>query len=247
MLNSQNLKLYTAMAAIIQWNSEKEYQNEILEYLLDREREVLPDVDFISRQPGFDWKMRSGMVQHLVGLRNLLGLDEDILHLCVHIFDRIMSLMHVPVNKLTLLSTVSLAIALKYEKGANEYSVEDVTNLLGFDLSENVLAAERLVLTKLDYKLGRPSPVYFAERLFEVDDDESEIRILAHYFMEVMLTDEHFLTSVPSLVAAVAYWLSRRILGIWAFVSASCLDDLVLISWPAKKALFHRWLYFRTN
>jgi hypothetical protein len=83
----------------------------------------------------------------------------------------------------------------------------------------NVSHAERVILRRLNYELGWPGPTIFLWKLNKIDNGESQLEILSHYFMELMLVDERFVSSRPSLMAAAAYCLAREILVgnyIWA-------------------------------
>ncbi|KAJ9503195.1 hypothetical protein H2202_001349 [Exophiala xenobiotica] len=194
----------------------EEYANEIFEYLMRKETKMLPDSNYMDKQRGLDWGMRTQLVAWLVKVRNHLGLHHEVLYLTVNIIDRSLSLMEVTPDRLMLLVAASLIISLKYEQQDPDYSMQDIIRI--FDLeAEKVRQAERIILRRLDYDLGWPGPSSFLQRINKINNGETQLTVLAHYVLEVMLRDERFVSSLPSFTAAVAYCFASEILGqsIW--------------------------------
>lgn len=86
----------------------------------------------------------------------------------------------------------------------------------GYTVDE-ILKAERFMLTMLQFELGWPGPMSFLRRISKADDYDLETRTLAKYFLEVTIMDERFVGSPPSYAAAGAHCLARMMLqkGKW--------------------------------
>lgn len=99
----------------------------------------------------------------------------------------------------------------------------------GYSIDE-ILKAERFMLSMLNFELGWPGPMSFLRRISKADDYDLESRTLSKYFLEVTLMDERFVASPPSYIAAGAHCLSRLILEKGDWVSSFLLCTLLYIS-----------------
>ena len=111
----------------------EEYANEIFEYLMRKETKMLPDSNYMDKQRGLDWGMRTQLVAWLIEIRNHLGLHHEVLYLTVNIIDRSLSLMEVTPNRLVLLAAASLIISLKYKQRDPDYSMQDIIEIIGLE------------------------------------------------------------------------------------------------------------------
>lgn len=86
----------------------------------------------------------------------------------------------------------------------------------GYTVDE-ILKAERFMLSMLQFELGFPGPMSFLRRISKADDYDLETRTLAKYFLEVTIMDERFVGSPASFLAAGAHCLARLMLkkGTW--------------------------------
>jgi hypothetical protein len=82
---------------------------------------------------------------------------------------------------------------------------------------DEILKAERFMLSMLNFELGWPGPMSFLRRVSKADDYDLDTRTLAKYFLELTVMDERFVATPPSFIAAGAHCLSRLILkkGDW--------------------------------
>ena len=83
--------------------------------------------------------------------------------------------------------------------------------------TEEILKAERFMLSMLQFDLGWPGPMSFLRRISKADDYDLETRTLAKYFLEVTVMDERFVGCAPSFTAAASHCLARLLLrkGDW--------------------------------
>lgn len=203
-----------------------EYVNEIFEYLRGLETTTMPNPDYMANQEHLQWKMRGILVDWLIEVHTRFRLLPETLFLAVNIVDRFLSAKIVELDKLQLVGVTAMFIAAKYEEvfspGVQYFrSVADD----GFT-EEEILQAERYVLTTLNYNLSYPNPMNFLRRISKADQYDYETRTVAKYLLEISLLDHRFMGYAPSHVAAAAMYLSRMMLErgpwVWTFLTPIC-------------------------
>jgi G2/mitotic-specific cyclin 1/2 len=194
-----------------------EYVGEIFEYLRELEQSTMPNPDYMANQAHLQWKMRGILVDWLIEVHTRFRLLPETLFLAVNIVDRFLSAKIVELDKLQLVGVTAMFIAAKYEEvfspGVQYFrSVADD----GFT-EEEILRAERYVLTTLNYNLSYPNPMNFLRRISKADQYDFETRTVAKYLLEISLLDHRFMEYAPSHVAAASMYLSRMMLerGPW--------------------------------
>lgn len=190
-----------------------EYVLEIFDYLSELEEKTTPDPTYLTWQTNLKPKMRSILVDWIVEVHLRFRLLPETLFLAINIMDRFMSKEIVQVDKLQLLATGSLFIAAKYEEvyspSVKNYSY--VTD--GGYTEEEILAAERYILQILQFDLSYPNPMNFLRRISKADDYDIETRTIGKYLLEISIMDYKFIGLKPSLCAAAAMFVSRKMLG----------------------------------
>lgn len=199
-----------------------EYGDEIFEYMRQLELKMLPNPHYMDNQHEIQWSMRSVLMDWLVQVHLRFGLLPETLFLCVNYIDRFLSCKVVSLGKLQLVGATAIFIAAKYEE-INCPSVQEIVYMVdgGYSMDE-ILKAERFMLTMLQFELGWPGPMSFLRRISKADDYDLETRTLAKYFLEVTMMDERFIGSPPSFTAAASHCLARLMLRKGTWVS-SCL------------------------
>ncbi|KAH8650258.1 cyclin-like protein [Tricladium varicosporioides] len=180
--------------------------------------EMLPDPNYMAikqRNTRLNWEMRSRLILWLVKVRSRFSLRQDTLFLAINYIDRFLSLEEVSSNRLQLVRTVALSIAVQYTD-REVVTIKSLQKLCGDSYeAKDFLEVKIYVLDKLRYKLGWPGSLIFLRRLNEeIDDMESRAGILAKYLLEGILPDKNFVAELPSMTAAAAYFLARCMLGI---------------------------------
>ncbi|RWA07096.1 hypothetical protein EKO27_g8008 [Xylaria grammica] len=195
-----------------------EYGDEIFSYMKEQESALLPNPHYMDDQGEIQWSMRSVLMDWVVQVHARFGLLPETLFLTVNYIDRFLSRKIVSLGKLQLVGATAIFIAAKYEE-INCPSVTEIVYMVdsGYTVEE-ILKAERFMLSMLDFELGWPGPMSFLRRISKADDYDLETRTLSKYFLEVVIMDERFVASPPSYIAAGAHCLSRLILhkGEWA-------------------------------
>ncbi|KAI0452237.1 hypothetical protein F5B21DRAFT_483992 [Xylaria acuta] len=190
-----------------------EYGDDIFRYMKEQEMTLLPNPHYMDNQGEIQWSMRSVLMDWVVQVHTRFGLLPETLFLTVNYVDRFLSHKIVSLGKLQLVGATAIFIAAKYEE-INCPSVQEIVYMVdGGYTTEEILKAERFMLSMLDFELGWPGPMSFLRRISKADDYDLETRTLAKYFLEVVIMDERFVASPPSYIAAGAHCLSRLILG----------------------------------
>lgn len=186
---------------------------------------MLPDPHYMETvQCEIQWSMRSILMDWLVQVHNRFALLPETLFLTVNYIDRFLSSKMVSLGKLQLVGATAIFVAAKYEE-INCPSVQEIVFMVdgGYTVDE-ILKAERFMLSMLQFELGWPGPMSFLRRISKADDYDLETRTLAKYFLEVTIMDERFVGCTPSYLAAGAHCLSRLILkkGDWVSHNTAC-------------------------
>ncbi|KAL2260629.1 hypothetical protein VTK26DRAFT_5306 [Humicola hyalothermophila] len=194
-----------------------EYGEEIFAYMREMEANMLPDPHYMDMQTEIQWSMRSVLMDWLVQVHHRFCLLPETLFLTVNCIDRFLSVKVVSLGKLQLVGATALFVAAKYEE-INCPSVQEIVYMVdsGYSIDE-ILKAERFMLSMLQFELGWPGPMSFLRRISKADDYDLETRTLAKYFLEITIMDERFVSSPASYLAAGAHCISRMFLekGSW--------------------------------
>ncbi|KAJ5123297.1 hypothetical protein N7448_009394 [Penicillium atrosanguineum] len=210
-----------------------EYSSEIFLHLRTKEISMLPTADYMTNQAEIQWSMRSVLMDWLVQVHFRFALLPETLFLCVNYIDRFLSRKIVSLGKLQLVGATAIFIAAKYEE-ITAPSVQEIVYMVdgGYTVDE-ILKAERFMLTILNFDLGWPGPMSFLRRISKADDYDLETRTVAKYFLELTIMDERFVSTPPSFASAGAHCLARQVLGkgYWtpahAFYSGYLYEQLI--------------------
>lgn len=185
---------------------------------LGKQAKMLPNPHYMTEvQAEIQWSMRSVLMDWLVQVHNRFSLLPETLFLTVNYIDRFLSNKMVSLGKLQLVGATAIFVAAKYEE-INCPSVQEIVFMVdgGYTVDE-ILKAERFMLSMLQFELGWPGPMSFLRRISKADDYDLESRTLAKYFLEVTIMDERFIGCTPSYLSAGAHCLARLMLkkGDW--------------------------------
>ncbi|KAF2005579.1 hypothetical protein P154DRAFT_313306 [Amniculicola lignicola CBS 123094] len=203
-----------------QWDTSMvaEYGDEIFEYFHSLEERMKPNETYMDHQAEIQWSMRSVLMDWLVQVHGRFTLLPETLFLAVNYVDRFLSCKVVSLGKLQLVGATALFVAAKYEE-INCPSVQEIVFMVdGAYTVDEILKAERFMLSMLQFELGWPGPMSFLRRISKADDYDLETRTLAKYFLEITVMDERFVGCSPSFLSAGAHCLARLMLkkGDWS-------------------------------
>jgi len=191
-----------------------EYVQDIYAYLRFLEREQFVRENYLAGQTVIMPKMRSVLVDWLVGVHLQFKLLPETMYTGIAILDRFLqnNLKMVDRNTLQLVGVSSMLIASKYEE-IYAPEVKDFVYITDSAYTErDILRMELKILDSLDFELGRPLPLHFLRRASKAGGVEASTHTLAKYVMELSLVDYTMIAEPPSRLAAAALALSIRIL-----------------------------------
>ncbi len=207
-----------------------EYVVEIFEYLQNLEQTTMPNPDYMDHQEHLEWHLRGVLVDWLIEVHTRFHLLPETLFLAVNIIDRFLSTRVVELDKLQLVGITAMFIASKYEEVLSPH-VQNFKHVADDGFSEEeILKAERFVLSALNYDLSYPNPMNFLRRISKADNYDIQTRTLGKYLLEISLLDHRFMKYSPSQIAAASMYLARLILerGEWVSRPRSCLSPHAL-------------------
>ncbi len=190
-----------------------EYVHEIFDYLKQLEKTTMPNPQYMKHQEDLEWKMRGILVDWLIEVHTRFHLLPETLFLAVNILDRFLSNKVVQLDRLQLVGVTAMFIASKYEEVLSPH-VQNFRHVADDGFTEQeILSAERYVLSALNYDLSYPNPMNFLRRISKADNYDIQTRTLAKYLMEISLLDHRFMVFLPSEIAASSMYLARMILN----------------------------------
>ncbi|KAF9973390.1 hypothetical protein BGZ73_003352 [Actinomortierella ambigua] len=189
-----------------------EYQADIFAYKRELEIKLMPDPDFMDRQPELTWHYRVHLIEWLIQVHSRFSLLQETLHLCVNYLDRYLSRKIIKVDDMQLSGLVALLLASKYEE-IQSPSIKVLVELASNKYTAaQVRSTEVEMLQVLQYDLGHPGPMSFLRRISRVDDYDVDLRTLSKYLIDVTLCDHRFVVVPSSMVATLAYRTSMLLL-----------------------------------
>ncbi len=194
-----------------------EYVGEIFEYLKVLEESTMPNPDYMDHQENLEWQLRGVLIDWLIEVHTRFHLLPETIFLAVNIIDRFLSVRVVELEKLQLVGITAMFIASKYEEVISPHVV-NFRHVADDGFSEEeILKAERFVLSALNYDLSYPNPMNFLRRISKADSYDIQTRTLGKYLLEISLLDHRLMGYHPSHIAAAAMYLARLILerGEW--------------------------------
>ncbi|KAK3070226.1 B-type cyclin [Teratosphaeriaceae sp. CCFEE 6253] len=203
-----------------QWDTSMvaEYSDDIFGYMRELETRMAPNPRYMDQQTEIQWSMRAVLMDWVIQVHQRFNLLPETLFLTVNYIDRFLSCKIVSLGKLQLVGATAIFVAAKYEEVQCPTIAEIIYMVDGGYNADELLKAERFMLSMLQFELGWPGPMSFLRRISKADDYDLETRTLAKYFLEVTVMDERFVGCTPSFLAAGAHCMARMMLrkGDWS-------------------------------
>ncbi|RUP51339.1 cyclin-like protein [Jimgerdemannia flammicorona] len=198
--------IYLQYNAIIFPEMDGASNSDYYKYLKDIEIQYILDPKYMDKQPCINTTQRLCLVNWIVQIHQQLCLPPEVLFLCTHIIDSVLSIRDAPKKYLQLLGIVALQIAYKFETrrcisvGYMAWLCADIYSI------EEICAAEWYILDVLGYKLRWPGPITWLCQYEDIKD--CSILILSQFLIELTLLDESFLQWPSSQITAASLYLS---------------------------------------
>ena len=190
--------------------STKEYEDDIFSYLKQKE---LADMIKLNLSSDFV-RFRRITVDWLLEVTRELHLGIKTYHLAINIFDRFFNVTpSLDKSKIQLLSCACMLIAAKYEENypppVDEFTYISDNNFTSRELKD----MESIVLKKLEWKIGEPTCIDFAEYYwYKLNLTQEEVNI-SSYILDSSLLNINVREIPPSLVAAASIFYALKIKG----------------------------------
>ncbi|WWD21483.1 hypothetical protein CI109_105969 [Kwoniella shandongensis] len=194
-----------------------EYVIDAFNYMLAIEKETMASADYMDKQVELQWKMRAILMDWLIEIHSKFRLLPETLFIATNLVDRFLSQRVVSLVKFQLVGLTALFIAAKYEEVICP-SIEHFLHMTdGGYTTEEILKAERYMLSTLGFDLSYPNPLHFLRRISKADGYDIQTRTVAKYLVEISCIDHRLIKYAPSMMAAAAMWLARLCLdrGEW--------------------------------
>ncbi|KAH0795019.1 Cyclin, N-terminal domain containing protein [Histomonas meleagridis] len=185
-----------------------EYDLEVYHFLIEHENEKLPSPVIFLNQTNIKPRMRSIVIDWLIGVHNHLEMHTDTLFSAIEIADLYLSKVDIHRSKLQLLYTTALFISAKNQ----EVTLPTIDDFVYFTknsfTSDDVIKMEMNILNEIDFFVNPIHSSIFMKRYLRLCDPSNEISMMAHYLNETLLLDESFIGMCPSKRAASVVCLS---------------------------------------
>jgi len=193
-----------------------EYVQDIYNYLRQVERVQNIRAGYLDGQSEILPKMRSVLIDWLIGVHLQFHLLQETLYTTVAIIDRYLQVEiergTVSRGKLQLVGVAAMLVAAKYEE-IYAPEVKDFVYITDRAYTEReILKMEIKILSTLSFDLGRPLPLHFLRRASKAGGVEAITHTLAKYIMELSLGSYSMVSVSPSMLASSALALAIRIL-----------------------------------
>lgn len=189
-----------------------EYQGAILEQMLKKEENFLPIQGYMENQQDLKPKMRSLGLEWVSEVALKFKLLPETYFLTVNYVDRFLSKAVVARSDLQLVLVAAMKIAGKYEEIYPPENQDYLYICDGSYTEEQLLECEAQILQVLDFDMSAHTTQRFLERYLILDESDDLLRNYAQYLIECSAIEYDFVGLKPSLIAASALYLSKKIL-----------------------------------
>ncbi|KAJ0966222.1 hypothetical protein J5N97_027360 [Dioscorea zingiberensis] len=191
-----------------------DYVDDIYQYYWAMEVQNPSLANYMTIQSEITPRMRGILINWLIEVHFKFELMQETLFLMVELLDRLLSLVTITKNDLQMVGLTSLLLASKYEDFWHPKIAELISISANLYTRDDMLAMEKLILTKLRFRLNIPTPYVFMIRFLKAAQSEKKLEHLAFYLIELCLVEYEALRFKPSLLCASAIYVARCTLHI---------------------------------
>jgi G2/mitotic-specific cyclin-B, other len=168
----------------------------------------------MSAQPQITEKMRSILVDWLIGVQHQFKLGPETLYLAVNIVDRYCKHCEVPRSKLQLVGATALFTASKYEEVYRALQVHDIISVCDNIYSkQEIIKMETHILGTLGFKISAPTAHAFLLIYLKAAHADEKMTHFSCYILEGTLLSYPLLEYLPSQLAAASVLIARDAMG----------------------------------
>ncbi|CAH1393753.1 unnamed protein product [Nezara viridula] len=184
------------------------YVSHIYKYLLDLEVKLPIEQDFLKGTL-ITSNMRATLIDWLHDVQIHCQFLLETFHLAVSILDRYLQVSGVIQRRnFQLVGITSMLLACKFEE-IHYPEISDIIYLTDNTYTKvQVVDLEKVIVQKLDFRLGRPISLTFLRRFGKVVEADQYLYTTAKYFIELALLETYLASSRPSQIAAAAIFIA---------------------------------------
>jgi len=191
-----------------------EYVNDIIDYLREREIKDRVSPNYMEKQPDINAKHRTILVDWMSDVCVKFSLLSETLFLASNVLDKYLASKAVARQKLQLVGVTAMLIASKYEEIYTPEINDFVWITAQAFTAEEIIKMERNILVTLDFHLNYALPLHFLRRWSKAAHSDSKVHTLCKYLIELSILDYDLLQFLPSMIAASAVFIARKMCGI---------------------------------
>jgi hypothetical protein len=173
--------------------------------------DIAIDYNYMDRQPHLNFKMRTILIQWLLNIKTIPGLD--VFGLAVIIIDKFLERNVISRQNLQLLGIMALRLAIKFHSRNYKLLIDECILLCDYAYAKNqCIQMEMDILNVLNYNLTTVHCHTFLNILLEYDDDSSStiLKDFASNILLLLLPKRMILKFLSSQVASAIIYISRK-------------------------------------
>ncbi|XP_074594569.1 G2/mitotic-specific cyclin-B-like [Brevipalpus obovatus] len=190
-----------------------EYVNDIYSYLRQLERKYAIKQNPLSSQKEYSSNLRMVLVDWLITIHHQFKLCMETYFMTIQLIDRYCQLEQVPKKKIQLVGVTGLFIASKFEEIYPPEMEEILRVCDGIYTKKDIIRMEISMLKTLNFDICRPLPIHFLRRWIKAAHADACVYNMSKYLMELCSLFYECTHWDPSVIAAAALYISRRILN----------------------------------
>eukprot|EP01090_Pellita_catalonica_P001818 TRINITY_DN11548_c0_g1_i1.p1 TRINITY_DN11548_c0_g1~~TRINITY_DN11548_c0_g1_i1.p1 ORF type:complete len:426 (-),score=70.48 TRINITY_DN11548_c0_g1_i1:42-1319(-) len=192
-----------------------EFVEDILDYLRFKEKlaDERPNPNYMDDQNTITESMRGILVDWMFSVCIRFSFLSETLFLATSLLDRFLSRRFtVGKTKLQLVGIGCLLIASKFEEILTP-CIADFIYISGNEYTRSqILKIEGTILSQLEWNISYPNPLHFLRRFSKAARSDLYDHTLSKYIAEASMCSYQILNFKPSVIAASAVYLSRRMM-----------------------------------
>lgn len=190
-----------------------EYVNEIYKYLHQKEVSERIDPTYMAKQTNINHRMRGILVDWMIEVSTKFKLTMETSFLAINIVDKYLEKRNVERNRLQLVGLVGILVASKME----EVSAVEISDLVYISdnayTSQMIIEFEKEVMSAIEWNLTSPYPIHFLRRFSKAAQSDGYEHTISKFLIELASVSYGMLKYLPSMLAAAAVYLGRRMAG----------------------------------
>ncbi|KAL0212969.1 hypothetical protein RCL1_006595 [Eukaryota sp. TZLM3-RCL] len=180
------------------------YAQDIYNYLREWEQRTHPHPRYLDKQPELNADTRAVVIDWMVEIHSRFQSVPESIFTAVNYLDRFLSQKVVVRQKLQLVAYACLFLACKFEDIYTPRLKHWLKIVSPQIMKADLLRAERLLCTTLDFAMAVPSAFTFLRRFTKIAGADTFVKYSAHFLIEYSLTESDILHHYPSAQAAAA-------------------------------------------